>query len=200
MLIQEAHNIVRDQIRKFKGAYQTPQQIDRALYRGLMDYYTSLFKTTDNVQKLNRYLKTAAHNTTGIFTLPTDFQREVQIFSLYTGKEYEGDILTEQEFSDRRNSLIIAPDYMRPIARIRGGQIEYLPADGNYILSYYREVIKPVFAYDVVVRDIIFKEEGSVELDVDASALNRVLINTMPYLGISLNEESLLMEKQIGNQ
>jgi hypothetical protein len=200
MLIEEAHSIVRDQIRKFKGAYQTPQQIDRALYRGLLDYYTSLFKTTDNVQKLNRYLKTVAHNTTGTFTLPADFQREVQIFALYAGKEYEGDLLTEQEFSDRRNSFILAPDYERPIARIRGSQITYLPTDGNFILSYYREVIKPVFAYDVVVRDIVFKEVGSVDLDVDASALNRVLINTMPYLGIALNEESLLMEKQVGNQ
>lgn len=200
MLIEEAHSIVRDQIRKFKASYQTPEQIDRALYRGLLDYYTSLFKTTDNVQKLNRYLKTATHNTAGTFTLPADFQREVQVFSLYTGKEYEGDILTEQEFTDRRNSFILTPDYTRPIARIRGGQIEYLPADGNFILSYYREVIKPVFAYTVSVRDIIFDAENSVELDVDASALNRVLVNTMPYLGIALNEESLLMEKQVGNQ
>ena len=200
MLIQEAHDIIRDQIRKFKGAYQTPAQIDRALYRGLMDYFSSLLKSTDNVQKLNRYLKTVAHNTTGTFTLPADFQREVQIFSLYTGKEYEGDILSEQEFSDRRNSEIIPPDYTRPIARIRGSQIEYLPADGNYVLSYYREIIKPVYAYDVSVRDFVFDPDSSVELDVDASALNRVLVNTLPYLGIALNEESLLMEKQIGNQ
>lgn len=86
MLIQEAHSIVRDQIRKFKGAYQTPEQIDRALYRGLMDYYTSLFKTTDNVQKLNRYLKTVTHNTTGTFTLPADFRERFRYFPCMQAK------------------------------------------------------------------------------------------------------------------
>ncbi len=190
-MIELAHNIIRDQIRKYSGGYKSPEQIDVALYRSLMDF-------VQRTSRPSRYLKEQAYNISGTnsFNLPTDFYRHANIYSLINGKKHEGDVLDEMQFADRVNSHFLAPDLENPVARIIGSKIELYPIDaGNFVFSYYRTPIKPKYGYDLVNgRSIVFDPTTSTELDVDETDLNAVVSRSLFYLGISLKEETLVIE------
>lgn len=201
-MIDLAHNIIREQIRKYRAAYKTPEEIDNALYRGLIDFYNGLFKSQQNSQQVSRYLKEQTCNvtSTNVFALNSDFNRPVTINSTVSGQIYEGEILAENEWLDRKNSFILAPTLQQPIARIVGTNIEFYPADaGNYKLVYYRSPVQPKYNYTVAVngRDITYNPSGSVDVDVNPSALNDVIVRALGYLGVSLNDQGLIVERQL---
>jgi len=201
-MVQLAHTIIREQIRKYKAGYKSPAEIDNALYRGLLDFYNSLFLSGSDSQPLSWYLTELACNISGSnsFDLPANYGRPAAIYSTVSSVRKEGDILSENEYLDRSESLIIPPTLSRPIARIIGKKIEFYPSDaGNYTLSYYRVPIKPIFNYTVAIngRDISYNPTGSVDVDVNNSSLNNVIVIAMGYLGVSLRDESLLLEKQL---
>jgi len=200
-MIELAHEIIREQIRKFSGGYKSPGEIDNALYRSLMDFYNGLFFPKINSQELSWYLKEQACNitVTNSFATNADFNKPVIIKSVVGSDVYEGPILEEREYLDRINSVILAPSLEYPIARIIGENIEFYPSDaGNFILSYYRSPIAPVYAYTTPGgRDIVYNPIGSVDIDVNQNSLNGVIVGALGYLGISLKEESLLLEKQV---
>lgn len=192
-MIELAHSLIREQIRKYNGGYKTPPEIDNALYRSLLDFYNEL------TQRRSRYLDEEQYNISGTnrFDLPEDFSKAVNVFSLVGAKRHEGDILTEIEFADRINSYILAPDVQNPVARIIGSSIDFYPEDaGNFVLSYYRTPFMPVFGYTVAEngRDIIFDADTSVELDIDPTDINTVVRRSLFYLGVSLQEQGLVME------
>jgi hypothetical protein len=201
-MIELAHKVIREQIRKYRAAYKSPEEIDNALYRGLIDFYNDLFKSKQNSQQLSRYLKEQVCNISGtnIFDLEADFHKPVNVISVVGGFPYEGDILSETEWLDRIKSLIIPPTLQNPIARIIGDKVEFYPSDaGNFKLVYYRAPEKPVFAYTVDVngRDITYNPVGSVDLDINEPAFDDVVVRAIGYLGISLSDQGLLVERQL---
>ena len=201
-MIDLAHKIIREQIRKYRAAYKTPEEIDNALYRGLIDFYNELFRSKQNSQQVSRYLTEQVCNitSTNVFALNSNFNRPVRITSTVGTNVHEGEILAENEWLDRRNSFILAPTLQQPIARIIGTNIEFYPGDsGNYRLVYYRSPTQPKFNYAVAAngRDITYNATGSVNVDVNQSALNDVIVRAIAYLGISLNDQGLLVERQL---
>lgn len=199
MLIEEAHDIVRDTIRKNKAGYKSPEQIDRALYRGLTDYMGFLMQkgTSSETQPLTFWLKEQVINGSSA-TINEDFLKESNLYSKVDGKEYEGDILSEQEFFDRANSFILFPQYEDPIARIVGRNIQILPQNGNYVFSYYREPVQCKWAYTVAEngRDLTFDEDNSIELDCNRTSMSEVISRAIYYLGISMEAQNLIMEEK----
>lgn len=200
-MIDLVHSIIREQIRKYQGGYKSPKEIDNALYRALLDFYNNLFVPRINSQELRRYLKEQVCNisSTNKFTLNSDYNKASIIKSIVGANVYEGDILEDNEYLDRINSVILAPDLQHPIARIIGNEIEFYPSDaGNFVLTYYRSPVKPIFNYTTPGgRDIVYNSVGSVDLDVNQNSINNVIVGALGYLGISLKEESLLLEKQV---
>lgn len=200
-MIDLVHSMVREQIRKYSGGYKSPGEIDNALYRALMDFYNSLFFPKINSQELSRYLKEQVCNisSSNAFSLNPDFSKPSIIKSVVGANIYEGDVLEEREYLDRLNSSILTPDLEHPIARIKENEIEFFPSDaGNFILSYYRSPVKPIFNYTITGgRNIVYDPAGSVDLDVNPNSINNVITGALGYLGISLKEESLLLEKQV---
>lgn len=198
MLIEESHEIIRDTIRKNSASYKSPEQIDRAINRGLTDYMAFLLNpnTPSDSQPLTYWLKEQVVNGTSA-TLNEDFLRESNIYSKVDGKEYEGDILTEQEYNDRANSYIIPPTYEDPIAKIIGSEIRFLPVNGNYVLSYYREPIQCKWAYTVENnRNLVFDADNSIELDCNRTSMSEVISRALYYFGISMEAQNLIMEEK----
>lgn len=201
-MIEIAHSIIREQIRKFNGGYKSPEEIDNALYRSEIDLYNSFFYPLINKEEASFYLKEQSCNisSSNVFDLNADYSRYAIIKSLVGSNIYEGPVLEENEYLDRVNSLILAPDLENPIARIVGKKIEFYPSDaGNFVLSYYRSPSVPKYGYNVAGngRDITYDAGTSTDLDIRESSLNTVIVRALGYLGISLEKESLLIEKQV---
>jgi hypothetical protein len=198
-MIENAHKIIRDTIRKTLGSYVDPEQIDRALNRGLNDYVSGLLQQGVNAKPLplTRYVKAVSVTN----QIPEDFLKEITIISVADNTRYEGEILTEQEFYDRKNSVLVGPETEHPIARLysdnEGQKIEVLPAGGNYLLSYYRTPIECKFAYTTPDnRRIVYDADNSVDIDCNVLALSDVISRALLYLGISLEAQNLVMEEK----
>lgn len=75
--------------------------------------------------------------------LPRDFMSHKNVIYLTDGtNQYEGAILPQNEFLDRKNSVLLAPDSENPIATIYNGTIEMLPA-----LTSYESYLLPYVGY-----------------------------------------------------
>lgn len=204
MILEQAHSLIRNTIRKSQGSYVSPEDIDLNLNRSLTDYVNDLLEQgmNANVQSLSRYISEENYgsNSSIKYTLPTNFLKEITIQSRMNGSTYEGDILTDQEFSDRRNSYITPPEFTHPIARLVGESIEILPVQGNYTLTYYREIVDCKYAYTSPTnRNIVFDEANSVDLDCNKGALSKIVSRALVYFGISLEAQNLVTEETISN-
>jgi hypothetical protein len=198
-MIEKAHKIIRDTIRKTLGSYVDPEQIDRALNRGLTDYISEILNQGVNAKpiSLTRYVKSVPVTN----QIPDDFFKEITVLSVADDTRYEGEILTEQEFYDRKNSKLVGPETEHPIARMysdtEGQKIEVLPEGGNYLLSYYREPIECKFAYTTPDnRTIVYDPDNSVDLDCNVLALSDVISRALLYLGVSLEAQNLILEEK----
>jgi len=211
MLLEDAHNLIRKTIRKSQGSYVSPEDIDLNLNRSLNDYVNFLLRPNGNTnnQPLTRYISEQPYtsSSTNRFPLPDNFLKEINIYSSADGTTYEGDILKEQEFTDRKNSYITSADTVHPIARLLGttetalnGVIEILPSQGNFVLSYYRTIINCVYAYDSPDnRSIVFNEDDSVDIDCNSGVLSEIVSRALTYFGISLEAQNLLSEEVVKN-
>lgn len=211
MLIEKAHKLIRGTIRKSQGSYVSPEDIDMNLNRSINDHVLFLLspKGNANNQPLSRYISRHSYSnpSSNEYGLPPNFLKEINIYSLADGNTYEGDILKEQEFTDRRNSYITPPDTIHPIARLLGtsdtypnGVIEILPSQGNFIFSYYRTVNNCLFSYNSPDnRSIVFDEENSVEVDCNEGVLSEIVSRALVYFGVSLEAQNLLSEEAIKN-
>jgi len=105
--------------------------------------------------------------------LPDDLFKVGQVFyHSYNGNQYEGQILEDREFLDRKNSAIVPPSEELPIARIHDDQIEIFPAPtGSDTFTFSLPYIKfnPIARYYPSGANLVveFKPE-SFSLDVDA--------------------------------
>lgn len=211
MLIQTAHDTIRRTVRKSLGSYVSPEDIDRNINRGLNDYVQFLLRpnANTNIQPLTRYIKRREYNgiSESSHNLPDDFLKEINIYSKADDTEYEGEILKEQEFTDRRNNYITPPDTEHPIARLLGvsnnftnGEIQILPVQGNYVLTYYRNIVNCKYAYTSPDnRKIIFDEANSIDVDCNESALSEVISRALMYFGITMEAQNLVSEEQLKN-
>lgn len=78
----------------------------------------------------------------GLGNLPADFYSAGEVFyHTFSGVVYEGVILQDREFIDRKNSVIIPASTTRPIARLHDDMIEFYPVPSgadtySFILPY----------------------------------------------------------------
>lgn len=105
--------------------------------------------------------------------LPDDLFNVGQVFyHTYNGNQYEGQILEDREFLDRKNSKLVPPSEELPIARVHDDQIEIYPSPTgvdtyNFILPYIK--FNPVARYYPSGGNLIIEfKPASFSLNVDA--------------------------------
>ncbi len=122
----------------------------------------------------------------GLADLPDDLFRVGQVFyHNYSGNIYEGQILEDREFIDRKNSVIIPATVTNPIARIHDNQIQFYPVPtGPNTYSFTLPYIKfnPVARYSVDGNDLTFEfKPTSYDLDINVYFLRPPLLATATY-------------------
>lgn len=94
----------------------------------------------------------------GKFDLPNDFYSHSDVFyHEFNGNRYEGQILHEREFLDRRNSYIVPSSEQSPIARIVDDQIEFHPRPTGattYTFTVPYRKFNPIATYSVSGLDL----------------------------------------------
>lgn len=208
ILMKDAHDFIRMQIKKNKMGFVSPEDIDRAINRGVSDWMSAVvfkYKKTGKYEYDHLLVKRAPFSVTvansGVLDVPADYTEGLSIYVMNNGVLTEGTIYSWDEFLEIQNSKILAPSLDYPIATIYventgDAKIQFSPVPPSgttysYTLVYMRKPAKGVFGYTVTSSGNISYSAGSTtNLDLDDRYFSDILTRALMYLGISLNDSA----------
>ncbi len=142
----------------------------------------------------------------GDVVLPPDCMHLITFYQKVDAKGTQGrriEILNDGEIGDRMDSELIDSIAITPFGY--GGQIngvtvaktleryKLFPNEPLALtIHYFREPLKPKYAYVIVGREVIFDQSQSQDLEWNEGATNRIIIRALASLGIHLQEPSLV--------
>ena len=209
--IQDVHDFIRGLIKKNKGGFVSPKDIDRAVNRASVDWMSAILSKYSRTKKFefdHLLVKKATFNvtyTTGVQSLPADYVEGLTIYLTVTGgTPVEGTLYNWDEFLEIQNSSILAPTTSFPAATIfldadgtKKIQFSPVPASAGithvYTLVYFKLPVTAVYNYTTDnYGGFTYSASGSVDLDWDARYYGDILARALMYLGISLDNQVLL--------
>lgn len=211
ILIKDAHDFIRSIIKKNKGGFVSPGDIDIAINRGVSDWMSAViykYKQTGKFDYDHLFVKKKTFTVTagtGTQSLATDDYVEALTIYLTTGgSTKEGTIYNWDEFLEVQNSSILGPTIDYPAATIfvveetvssvvtNVPKIQFtpVPANGNYdyTLVYMRKPAKAVYDYTTSSGNITYRSTNSVNIDIDDRYFTDIMTRALMYLGISLKD------------
>ena len=221
--ISDAHDFIRGIIKKNKGGFVSPKDIDRAINRGVADWMSAViskFRKTGKFEYDHLLVKrmplSATAGNSAILDVPTDYVEGLTIYHTNAdGVLVEGTIYSWDEFLEIKNSSILAPDRAYPAATIyldSSGQpkIEFAPVPTSgtfsYTFVYMRRPATAVYNYTTSSGNITFNPTGSVDIDVADRYYTDIITRALMYLGVTLSDggiagvEAMMDSNQINDE
>jgi hypothetical protein len=217
ILIKDAHDFIRMQIKKNKMGFVSPEDIDRAINRGVSDWMSAVvykYKKTGKYSYDHLFVKRKDYAVTsfnaGLMDMPTDYTEALTVYVLNNGILTEGTIYSWDEFLEIQNSNILAPVLAYPAATIYvaeagSAKIQFKPTPPSsgtiytFTLVYMRKPAAGVYKYTVsgTTGTIAYNPTGSVDLDIDDRYFSDILTRALMYLGISLHDADTTATEQL---
>lgn len=206
ILIKDAHDFIRSIIKKNKGGFVSPGDIDIAINRGVSDWMSAViykYKKSGKFDYDHLFVKKKTYTVTPSTSVQpinaTDYVEALTIYAKGTdGVMREGTVYTWDEFLEIQNSAILAPDLFFPAATIflsetgvQSIQFSPVPPSGStyeYTLMYMRKPDKAHYAYTVSNGNIVHSSTGDVDIDIDDRYFSDIATRALMYLGISLKD------------
>lgn len=215
ILMKDAHDFIRMQIKKNKMGFVSPDDIDRAINRGVSDWMSAIvfkYKKTGKYEYDHLLVKRASLSASvangGTLDLPADYTEALTIYVDNGGVQTEGTIYSWDEFLEFQNSKILTPSLSFPIATVYmdsagAAKIQFspVPTSGThaYTLVYMRKPAKGVFGYSVdgSTGTIVYNSGTTTNLDLDDRYFSDILTRALMYLGISLGDANTASTEQM---
>jgi len=209
ILIKDAHDFIRMQIKKNKLGFVSPEDIDRAVNRGVSDWMSAVvyrYKKTGKYQYDHLLVKRTTYPVTASTyaqVLPTDYTEALTIYVNNNGTLIEGTVYSWDEFLEVKNSKILTPDlsypaatiYMEDVASVPTAKIEFapIPITGTYTFTfvYMRRPVTAIYNYTTSSGNITYNATGSINIDLDDRYFSDILSRALFYLGISLHDADI---------
>lgn len=205
ILIQEAHDFIRSIIKKNKGGFVSPADIDRAVNRGVSDWMSAViykYKKSGKFDYDHMFVKKKTYTVTlSTGTQAINLTDYVEALTIYLkGNDQiirEGTVYDWDKFLEFQNSAILVPDQNFPVSTIfvseAGVQsIQFLPVPTSgsleYTLMYMRKPIKGFYNYTTSSGNITYNPTGSIDIDIDDRYFTDIMTRALMYLGISLKD------------
>jgi disulfide oxidoreductase YuzD len=207
--IKDAHDFIRSIIKKNKGGFVSPGDIDIAINRGVSDWMNAALYKYQRTGKFDydhllvkKKIFTVAPSTSIQSINQDDY---VQGLTIYikdgTNSPKEGTIYDWDRFLEIKNSAILAPNTIYPAATVfiqeessvNVPKIEFAPVPPSgstyeYTLVYMRRPKKGVYAYTTSNGNFTYASSGSVDIDIDERYFSDITTRALMYLGISLKD------------
>jgi hypothetical protein len=210
--INDAHQFIRQILKKNKGGFVAPPEIDRAINRGVSDWISAVINKYHRTGKfeydhlLVKRANFTVSSSTGVQSISTQAADYIEALTVYItvpgGTPVEGTIYSWDEFLEVQNSKIVAPDESYPAATIYivsessvdvpKIQFSPVPVSGNYTytLVYMRKPADAVYNYtfDSGTGNFTFNSTGSVNIDISDRYYSDIITRALMYLGVSLRD------------
>jgi hypothetical protein len=209
ILIKDAHDFIRMQIKKNKLGFVSPEDIDRAVNRGVSDWMSAVvykYKQSGKYEYDHLLVKRTTYPVTAsnyVQVLPTDYTEALTIYVNNNGTLIEGTVYSWDDFLEVKNSKILTPDlsypaatiYVEDVSGVATGKIEFapIPISGTttFTFVYMRRPVTAVYKYIVTNGNITYVNENSVNIDLDDRYFSDILSRALFYLGISLHDADI---------
>lgn len=210
--INEAHKFIRSILKKNKGGFASPADIDMYLNRAVSDWISAVvfkYKKTkkfDYDHLLTKRTGFSVGSSTGTQSLPADYLEGLTIYLTVSGNLVEGTLYNWDEFLEVTNSKILTPTNSYPAATIfidsaNAPKIQFVPVPVSgtleYTLVYVKKPDVAVYNYTAPSGNITFNSSGSVDLDISDRFLGDIYARTLMYLGVTLENPVLIQTEQI---
>ena len=206
--ISDAHDFIRSIIKKNKGGFISPKDIDRAINRGVADWMSAVITKYRNTGKfeydhllVKRVQLSATVGNSAILDVPADYIEGLTIYHTNAdGVLIEGTIYSWDTFLEVKNSSILAPDRAFPAATIYldssgTARIEFapVPTSGTFLYTfiYMRKPATALYNYSTSNGNITFNPTGSVDIDVADRYYTDIITRALLYLGITLDNGNI---------
>ena len=108
-------------------------------------------------------------------------------------KEYDIDVVTENELGRRLVSQVNPPSKKFPIAQIKSAYIKFWPTNLQYVvMDYTRYPLTPVWNYTIVNNRPVYTSTGSVDIELPKECMNELAMMYLSYLGINMRDGELV--------
>jgi hypothetical protein len=214
--IEEAHKFIRSILKKNKGGFASPADIDMYLNRAVSDWISAIvfkFKKTkhfDYDHLLTKRTSFPVTTGTGIIDLPSDYLEGLTVYLSVNNNSTttEGTLYNWDQFLEVVNSKIITPTTLYPAATIfldntNAPKIQFSPVPSNtdtynYTLIYVKKPNVAIYKYTTDGSgNISFISSGSVNLDISDRFLGDIYARALMYLGVTLENPLLIQTEQI---
>jgi disulfide oxidoreductase YuzD len=207
--IKDAHDFIRSIIKKNKGGFISPTDVDIAINRGVSDWMNAALYKYQRTGKFDydhllvkKKIFTVGSSTSIQSIAQDDYVQGLTILIKDgTNSPKEGTIYDWDRFFEIKNSAILAPNTIYPAATVfvqeessvNVPKIEFapVPAAGTtyeYTLVYMRRPKKGVYAYTTSGGNFTYNPTGSVDIDIDERYFSDITTRALMYLGISLKD------------
>jgi disulfide oxidoreductase YuzD len=218
ILIKDAHDFIRSIIKKNKGGFVSPADIDIAINRGVSDWMNAAlykFQRTGKFEYDHLLVKkkifTVESSTSVQSIAQDDYVQGLTIFiNPNSNVLKEGTIYDWDEFLEIKNSAILAPNTLYPAATIfvqeessaNVPKIEFAPVPPSgityeYTLVYMRRPKKGVYAFTTSNGNFTYSPTGSIDIDIDERYFSDIATRALMYLGISLKDADVASTEAI---
>lgn len=210
--IKDAHDFIRSIIKKNKGGFVSPGDVDIAINRGVSDWMNATLIKYQGTGRFDfdhllvkKKIFTVSSSTSVQSIAQDDYVQSLTIYLKDGTKIKEGKIFNWDRFLEAKNSLILPPSLNDPIATVFVSEetvssvltnvpkIEFAPVPTagttyEYTLVYMRRPKKGVYAYDTSSGNFTYNPTGSVDIDIDERYFSDITTRALMYLGISLKD------------
>jgi hypothetical protein len=219
--IQDAHKFIRSILKKNKGGFVSPADIDMYLNRAVSDWISAIvfkYKKTKKFDYDHLLTKRASFSVIagnlGLMTLPSDYLEGLTIYITVSGSLIEGTLYNWDEFLEVTNSKILAPTPSYSAATIyldstNTPMIQFapVPVSGtyDYTLVYVKKPATAIYTYtlsggnitDAATMVVNGNTISRVDLDISDRFLGDIYARTLMYLGVTLENPLLIQTEQV---
>lgn len=177
----------------------TPAQFNSFAHQAQMQVFEKdrliFLKTGDSSDFIDYFLKSiivSPNYSTGYLSYPLDFQHTAGVRSYYNGKERPVELIENKAWGEVQASELMMPTKIFPKYTEFSGEYRFLPRDiGIVMLDYWKEPVKPVWAYTIVNNVPTYNPSASVDFEWGAFALNAVASVYLQLCGVNLKDVEL---------
>jgi hypothetical protein len=212
MLIEKIYNFIQFLKNQGHSQYFSPEEvISYAFNRASIDLYLAEVKEfektgqiTDNLRNFKR-TKDIDRDSNQKFLLPVaageEYFNATAVSSIVDGAEHSGNLYTDGEWVEANTSELLPPEVKYMNARIIKDEVQVKPDEVAKIRLYYlKQPVDAVYNYSLVSNKITFQEQGSVDPDWPITAHNQLIMRTLRYLGIAINDQVMVQAEDFIKQ
>lgn len=166
----------------------------RVAINNFFDKQLTIYRATGILPSpLQPFVKTSTLSlTSGNATLPSDFVKELT-FYIANVNSNPAEFLDRAEFDERKNSVLLPPTDVDPVATIGGGYISVRPPTAiSIIFTYIKKPTEVVIATTVSNdgRNLNYDDNASVDTEFGIESVPDIIKESLQFLSVPQQDEA----------